>query len=190
MMSVSETTIIASLAVLSLLLVIYLYAQKAVDYARSRTNALQETKRLLTAHYDALEKLLQAPEPSDELKKMLVWFSDAISNRKVARRYMQQFCSSDVLGDHQERYEGKLAAEFDMLRKTRPELGDLCEQVLSSGFIAMLLMWPEMSEMFKTAVSRIASNPRQELATAGKVIRIQRDIEIGNGGKAVGAFAA
>src|SRR5208283_81623 len=95
---------------------------QASQRAAGRTRQLEQAAELLEAHNRALEHLLDDPEAPDELKKLMISFSDAMADRETVKQ-MAEWASSRPLDqpvdtEESRAIEGLLAP----LRGRRPDL--------------------------------------------------------------------
>jgi hypothetical protein len=154
---------------------LYAIRDQSKEKAASRTRQIVEATGLLRAHGAALERLLTSQEISTEFKQFLISFSDAIADRSVVAK-LAEWLASD------RRIESRENTETDYLSSLIEEHGYLRDDlhtVILAGAFGAILRWPESAVLFDQIASRMATNPRSELATALTASKLRSGLTLG-----------
>lgn len=148
--------------------------------SRQRTSDLNAAASALQAHYEALEQFLSDPAAPKGLKDLLTSFSEALSDREVARKVATAFRDGELFSRPPEAVSWK--GDLDRLKRTRPDLVDMGARVIGTGIVVMFLRWPETSAIFQQMMAELASDSRREFVIARTVAkRSANDRSNGNG---------
>jgi hypothetical protein len=154
----------------------------ASNQAAQRTRQLSEAAELLSSHAEALGRFLDAPEPDADLKRLSVWFSDAMADRSTVERLTKWSASRDFSQPLEETEETvHIQKSLNFLRERHPDLVDDFTMAIFTAAAGACLRWPESAAMFDRAFSRIATAPRRHLvmAIAAKNFRPELPFSIG-----------
>lgn len=158
-----------------------IHAQRS--HTRQRARDLTATAAALEAHYDAVDVLLKDPATPSSMKDELVVFSSAVSDRDMAIWVAMKFRSGELLRNAKSApYKEE---EFELIRKTRPDLMDALLIAVGSGIMAMMLRWPETSPVFQEMMAAIGSNMRNEFTVARRVAKTSAKRGLGENGSMV-----
>jgi hypothetical protein len=139
-------------------------AKKRAD---DRVRQLLEAGELLKSHADALERFLDAPAPDRDLKRLLIWFSDAMADRATVDKLTEWSASRDFAQPMEETEETVRIQELlNFLREHHPALGEDFSTAIFTAAAGACLRWPESAAMFDQAFARIATAPRRDLVIA------------------------
>jgi hypothetical protein len=141
--------------------------------ARQRTRELEATKSALTAHYEAVNAIVDDPALPIEALEMLTAFTEAIA----ACEFCEKFADMVLNGSSRPK-RGKLPVWFEQmeaLRKTRPDLAEHFHKAIASGLVALFLRWPSNASKFELMVAEVAADGRREALLAERVSKIKRD---------------
>jgi len=155
---------------------------KAADHAQERTRQLKEAAELLTHHATILERFLDNPVPDAELKRLLIWFSDAMADRVTVGKLTKWSASRDFARPMEETDETRhVQKSLNFLREHYPDLADDFGDALVTAAAGACLRWPESAVMFDSAFSRIVTTPRRHLviAIAAKNFRPELPFSLG-----------
>jgi hypothetical protein len=150
---------------------------KAGSQAAERVRQLSEAAELLKAHSVALGRFLDAPQPDAELKRLLVWFSDAMADRAVVEKLTRWSATRDFAQPLEETEETVLIQKsWNFLRDRCPDLGEDFSVAIFTAAAGACLRWPESAVMFDRAFSRIATAPKRHLVIAMAAKNFRSDI--------------
>ena len=138
-----------------------------------RTKQVLHANELLREHYENLEKFVNDDRVPADLKKMLIGFSDACSDKTLACELVKSMLENDK-PKHSSFEVNEIMQSVDDLHGRYPELAALFDQAISCALMAMILRWDETAEMFDQLVSRLVSNPRREIALAARVAQSEQ----------------
>lgn len=142
---------------------------------RSRERQLDEAAGLLSAHVDALDRLLVDPAVPKRLKGILMMFSDAIADRDTVCT-LAQWLAARPFGEPVSA-EGvqEVANLVGDLRGRHPDLADLFSVAVNSGIAGACLRWAETAVLFEQMTSKMAATPRTEMAIAATVRTLRQN---------------
>ena len=147
--------------------------------ARRRTNELQTTAAALTAHYDAVEQIIDDPALPLEALEFLSVFSEVVSDREVCGEF-----TDSILRAPSERVRGAVpvwAEEIEKVGRTRPDIEENFHKAVASGIVALFLRWPGNSWKFQMMIQQIAADRRKEALIAEQVAKIREKAHRSNG---------
>lgn len=144
--------------------------------AKKRIIELQVTENALTAHYDALDAIVDDPAIPTDALRFLQHFAEAISERATCERFAYDMYLSEGNGGMPPWYP-----QMEDLRKTRPDLTDNFHKAVSSGIIALFLRWPGKSVLLQAMLQEMAADRRKEARFAEKISRSYHSNGRGNG---------
>jgi hypothetical protein len=147
--------------------------------ARRRTNELKTAAAALTAHYDALEKLVDDPALPDSALEFLGVFAEVISDNETCDNLAEGVFQVPL--EQIKNSTPKWADEIEKIGKTRPDIEENFQKAVASGIIAMFLRWPGNSWKLQMMVQEIAADRRKEAALAERVAQIKERAHRGDG---------
>lgn len=153
---------------LSVMFGIYEFARTSIARARTRAYELRIVEKILLVHYDNLDYVFEDPAPSDDMRSFLLFVSDSISDRKMARLICEVFTEEDCRSTSAKGMSSKaetLVSELDNFRKTRPDLVEAFEKALSSGIFALTYRWPETSCKAEAVLGSLMTERKREIMT-------------------------
>ncbi len=152
--------------------------------ARRRTFELRTTKDALTAHYNAMDRIVDDPALPLSALEFLQHFAAVTSDR--------DFCEELTSGvlrvapdDLKRAGTPRWQEDVDALRKTRPDLARDFHTAVSSGIVAMFLRWPGNSWKLQALMQQIAADSRQEAIIAEQLAHGRKHRNGKNGGPIV-----
>ena len=138
-----------------------------------RANQLRHADYLLGAHYAALEMFVADAAAPEALSDVVLWLSDASSDRDAACKLVQY-----VMDDSQPSADGEAVAvlmdELNRLRGHRPDLVELFQKAIGCGLGATLLRWDETATMFSKMAVMSAVAPSSQLAYAARTASYEK----------------
>jgi hypothetical protein len=147
--------------------------------ARRRTHELQTTAAALTAHYDAVEQIIDDPALPLPALEFLSVFSEVVADREACGEF-----TDSVLRVPLDRIRGsipKWAEEIEKIGRTRPDLEENFHKAVASGIVALFLRWPGNSWKFQMMIQQIAADRRKEALIAEQVAKIRERAHKNNG---------
>lgn len=139
-----------------------------------RAEQLDDAEKLLTAHYDCLERFMSDAASPIQLKEMLLWFSDASADHDIACQLMASFRDNDLDSDTDQLADSVIDRELNLLASHRPDLFHLFENAIRTGVLATYLRWDETAKLFESLVAKTASSSHREVSVAARAARFER----------------
>lgn len=141
-----------------------------VNMYRARMRRLQQriehqrhSQELFAAHFHGMKSIMRDNNISDDLKKYLLVFSEAISDKEFADYIMTDICNG---GFNKKRYkpsEFKFSEEFKMLAAKHPNTRKEIEHVINSGIYGLFLKWPETAKAFEMLTTTMSISDNSEV---------------------------
>lgn len=150
-----------ALAVVVAMACVALAVRRAAVRARRRAHELTIAADALEAHIRALETVLAEPSLSIDIRRSLAQFSEATSDRRVARVLVKRLSSPSGFEREDERFP--FHDELDRLRRIRPELVEEIRTLVTSGTFAMILRWPETASAFERLAEDLVVDQKRGL---------------------------
>lgn len=135
---------------------------------KRRFRALSATKVALSAHYAALEQVVDDPALPVGALEALVEFSDAIHNPEACEVITDFILAG---GSNQRRLKNDPAWFVEMynIQRTRPDLFENFNKAIGSGIVAMFLRWPSTASKFELVMAELLDNRRKEAQLAERI---------------------
>jgi hypothetical protein len=128
--------------------------------AHSRRMAvLAEAESLLNEHFKAAHTIIEDPATPEVVADVVRLFSISVGRRSVARAVAMDILSDRTAGRHAAQNAPMLddfSAKVRLLRLHRPDLAKNISVASGTGFMAMMLRWPETGDAAVHVVSRQA----------------------------------
>ena len=157
--------------------VIWFIRMNASNRATERVRQLREAAELLGAHTLVLKRFLDDPAPDAELKRLLIWFSDAMVDREIVERLAEWSASRDASRPLEETDESRrIEQSLAFLREKHPTLADDFAMAIFTAAAGACLRWPESAALFDQAFSRLAITPRRHVAIALTAKSLRGDV--------------
>jgi hypothetical protein len=144
------------------------------DGLAERAKQIEHAALLLSQHYACLEAFVDDPAAPEALQAMLLSFSDAAADPKVAHAVSLVLCGCSDLPDA----DAELTAQIRQLDRYRPDLVELFQNAVSFGIFAMFLRWDETAPLFSQLVTRLSASSKQELVLARCVADTARQFQV------------
>lgn len=150
--------------------------------ARRRTSELQTAAAALSAHYDAVEWLIDDPATPTSALEFLSVFSEVVSDRSACDEFVDGV--REITFEQAKQSAPGWAEEIAKLGKSRPDLEENFHKAVASGIIALFLRWPGNSWKLQKMVQEIAADRRKEAVVAQRVAQMKKRAHKrdGNGG--------
>jgi hypothetical protein len=147
--------------------------------SRRRTLQLEQAAILLQDHADNLEQFLSDQGSPEDLKAVLISFSDGLADQGVASDLAEILCNrssnSQVLSE-----EAKaLMAALEKLRAQRPDLVDAFVRAIGSGIGGAFLRWPRAARSVELMAVHMVADPRNEVMAAAEGARLRSGLRFG-----------
>jgi hypothetical protein len=168
--------LITGLNLASCLLALTVYLARK---SRRRVAQLEQAAFLLEQHGDQLERFLSDRGAPDDLKAVLISFSDALADRKVAGTLAKTLCRPVPHTSPMTEETNSLLAALEQLRSRRPDLADAFFGTIGSGMAGAFLRWDEPARNVEFMAVRILADPRNEVAAAAEGARLRSGIRFG-----------
>lgn len=139
---------------------------------RNRISRLDEIAKILTIHYDAIDRLIDDPATPETLKEVAVRFSDGVNDYEVVQGIAKLYVQNPP---KQRRRLPPWSEEIDKLQRSRKDLAQDFETVLASGIWLMLHRWPEASRPLQSLMLDLIKDHSREYAVAGTVVVRQQE---------------
>jgi len=179
----SEAVWTEALTILSVVIAATVVINQWRARLRERTKDLRITAKVLSDHYDAVERFVSDPAAPQHLKEALLGLTEAISTREVACRIAPAFADGSLLeGDDS---SVVFIRDLKQLRSHREDLANDFSQAVGAGTVALFLRWPETAKTFKQMMADIATDQRKEVSLAAHIGQLTGKLKnghLGSGG--------
>lgn len=152
------------LAVVSLLFIYCIGVDMRIR-ANSRLSDVSHATKLLSEHYNALEKFVDDAAAPEELKDVLLQFSDAAADKEVALYVAREYAMGS---SNSKKDDNSSVVALEELHHHRPDLEQLFIRSVGTGMLAMYYRWPETAKYRDSMMQRIASGRTSEVSFAAR----------------------
>lgn len=145
--------------------------------ARRRTHELKTAAAALTAHYDAMDQIIDDPALPLSALEFLSVFSDVISDRSTCNAFTDGVLTAAFDKSKHVSVPG-WQDEIDAMARHRPDIAEKFHIAVQSGIIALFFRWPGNSRKLHLLYQMIAADRRREAMLAEQIAHIgdnQRD---------------
>ncbi len=163
----------------SLIALCWYICARAASASQQRIDRLRQVAIFLDRHADLLDEFLTAPEAPQELKDLLVAFSDAMAHKEIVLAVAESMARRTSLSTPFSPETMALLSALDDLRRQRSDLVDIFYHAVGTGVAAALLRWPESDRAIELAATRAIADPRRSIATATESARLGAGIRFG-----------
>lgn len=143
---------------------------RAKAHAKSviRIRQLNEAAALLDIHAQALHRFLNSQVAPDLLKRVLVNFSDAMSDEHVVIRLASWMSSQPMTSTAHEDSEAHkdIISELSDLKVSNSNLAEDFTLAIMTMTVGSVLRWPESAALFEQIGARLAGRPKGDLDLA------------------------
>jgi hypothetical protein len=146
---------------------------------RIRVARLGQAAILLEQHGDQLERFLSDKAAPDDLKAVLISFSDALADRDVAGTLARTPCWRPANAPEVSEETKSLLEAVEQLRSGRPDLADAFFRAIGSGMGGAFLRWNQAVRDVELMAVRTVADPRNEVAAAAEGARLRSGIRFG-----------
>jgi hypothetical protein len=174
--SLDHLVLFAASEFLVLLFLILVYAERR---SRKRVWQLEQAAELLRQHGDNLEQFLCSEDAPPDLKAVLIGFSDALADERVANELAEILCAGQRSGQSITPDVEALMLAVEDLRARHPNLARAFFRAVGSGVAAALFRWPHAARTMEMLTSRMVADPGNELAAAAVGARLRSGIRYG-----------
>ncbi len=143
--------------------------------SRLRLEQLRAAAEMQKAHAIALEACLDSDGLPDSLKRLLVRFSDCMTDPDVVQRVTSWLRATPLPEFGRAR---DTEAVLDALRSADPVVAHEFETAIITGAYGAMLRWPETATDFSTAASRMAIRPYQDVVVAVRAAGLGTDFSL------------
>jgi hypothetical protein len=114
-------------------------------HARQRRHDLRKAREPLDAHFDAMEKVLENPDLSQQAKRLFLQFSTTVNQREAARAVAMSIIAGETpqLSPKKRELLERVFHEIQELAERRHPVVGLIRNAIEFGFAAMVVRWPE-----------------------------------------------
>lgn len=164
---IHDEMILSPILVITLLALIAWYVRgRRSSYSGRRTRQLFEAAVHLEQHARTLELFLEHPDAPDDVKRLLLEFSDTMNDRNAVAM-LTQWASNRPLGQPIELEEAMaIECELASLRTRNPELADHFATAVITAVAGASLRWAESAELFEYAFPRMLYVPKRDVVVA------------------------
>jgi hypothetical protein len=148
--------------------------------AKRRAFELETTASALTAHYDAVDAIVDDPALPLSAVEFLSLFSDVVSDEEACNFMTDALARLQI--DTAKIATPGWQSDLDKLRKSRPDLAENFAKAISSGIVALFLRWPGNAWKLQRLTQVIAADRRREALLANQIANSARYRHHGNGG--------
>lgn len=147
------------------------YLHSAREDAQRRITDLRLVERALEAHYTAADALVDDPATTPGMIKAVEIMNRAMSDKEFIDYFFSNNGAKPQPGPADPTGNAALAfAQAEKLRATRPDLADAFHVAVANALTVIYLRWPGRSEAYRQFVAGAFSQPKEEVAVAGKVV--------------------
>ena len=129
--------------------------------SRQRVWQLEQAADLLLVHNKLLERFLDAPSAPVELKRLVISFSDLMTDREMVREIAEW--ASKRPFDRPEETEETRSIQ-DLLSRMGSDLVEDFGVLIVSAVVGAALRWDESAALIETAFPRLVAAPQRNMA--------------------------
>jgi hypothetical protein len=174
--SLDYAVLITGFNLLAGMLAIILFASAR---SRARVTQLEQAAVLLGEHADHLEQFLSDPAAPDDLKAVLISFSDGLADQTVASDLAEILRNRPPASRELSDEAKALVTALDHLRMLRPDLADIFVRAIGSGIGGTFLRWPKAARSVELMAVRLVADPRNEMMAAAEGARLRSGLRFG-----------
>jgi hypothetical protein len=174
--SLDHLVLFAASEFLVLLFLVLGYTERR---ARKRIWYLGRAAEFMGQHAESLEQFLSSESAPTDLKAVLIGFSDALADEKVATELAEILCADQHNALPVSPDVAALMLAVDALRAQHPDLARIFFRAIGTGITAALFRWPRAARAMELLVSRMVADPANELAAAAVGARLRSGIRFG-----------
>jgi hypothetical protein len=171
----------AAVFVISLNILAYLAISRwrKQRHSRRRIQQLEQARAYLSRHAHYLQIFLNDAAAPNDLKAVLIGFSDAMADEATAAALADYICNHWD-GPTQPSEEGlALLDAVDALRSVRRDLAEAFVQAVGSASAGALLRWPDAARSVELLAARLVADPDREIAVAAEGARMRSGFRFG-----------
>jgi hypothetical protein len=171
--------IVAVIAGMNMLALLLTRRKRSRERTERRLSQLSDAALLLRKHGASLEKFLSDPDSPDDLKSVLIGFSDAMADETGASAIAERFC--DLRSERPPISQEGLALIEALagLRSWRPDLADTFTSAIGSAIAAGFLRWPKAAQSLESIAARFVADPNREVVAAAEGARLRTGFRFG-----------
>lgn len=146
-----------------------------------RIRQMRESAALLAAHAQAADRFLGTDVAPNALKRVLINYSDAMSDRAAALRIAEWMASQPMnsVRFELEPQDDEISEEMGQMNRNHPDLmGDLAQAIVTIT-IGSVLRWPESAALVEQVGVQMANSPRDNVALAAKAATLRTGAPFG-----------
>lgn len=151
-----------------------------------RARQMRESAALLGVHAQTLDRFLSAEVAPDALKRVLINYSDAMSDKAAVLKVAEWMSSQPMesIRVELEPQDDEIRDEIAQLRKCQPDLMDDLARAILTVTIGSVLRWPESAALIEQVGARMAVSPGGNVALAVKAVGFRTGQSFGLGKRA------
>ena len=153
---------------------IMLILSYGVMKARRRTIELNTAAAALSAHYQALEHIVDDPALPESALSFIADFTNLIADEDACHYITDRLTSASIDGMSKVG-SPEWAKDMEALAKSRPELVENFRTAVATGFIALFNRWPGTSWKWQVVQAQLASDRRKQAVFAERIVRRSRN---------------
>jgi hypothetical protein len=140
-------------------------------YLRKRTRELRATAAALTAHYDAVNVIVDDPALPLEALETLAIFTENITSKEFCEGLAGRLVFSE-----NRKYESPPAwfEKMESLKSSRPDVVQNFHKAISTGLVSLFLRWPTTAQMFEQLMADLAADGRREYVIADRLTKARQ----------------
>ena len=150
------------------ILVSWSYKRRIAQH-RERLRDLQETRKAMLSHYDAMDRIIAHEAVPEKIKRSMISVTNALNDRELAIK-MCALLTTKPRSIKSSGFEDAVSK----LRIERPDVMDDIETAMSSALFIVMLRWPETSKQFKQFVVSSMVSEHREATVFNRVAEIVR----------------
>lgn len=140
---------------------------------RRRTRQLTQAATYLELHASTMEVFLDHPDVPEELRRLIIEFSDVMDDRNAVAR-LTEWASKRPFEQPVDSEEAKaLEDKLTTLRNQNPDMADKFAAAVITAIAGASLRWSESAELFECAFPRMVFTHKQDVAVAVTATRLK-----------------
>jgi len=144
--------------------VVWFMRVQAASKSRAHVRQLDQAAELLSEHNGATERFLDDPDAPADLKRRVISFSDAMTDRGMARTMAEWACSRPLRRTAKTDDMRSIEDQLTVLGVRRPDLAEDFAVAILAAVVGAALRWPDSAALIEQAFPRLVATPQRDMA--------------------------
>jgi hypothetical protein len=137
---------------------------RAARKSDAATHHLEQAAELLLVHNAAMGRFLDDPDAPSDLKRRMILFSDAMTDRKLVKAMAEWMCSRSLGQSPDTEDVRSIKDHLTAIGGRRPDLVEDFAVGILTSVVGASMRWSDSAAMIEQAFPRLLATPQRDIA--------------------------